>query len=177
MKKFLTILSLGILTTSAAHAGFLVDPYLGYIVSGTTSATPAPTVSGNELGVRLGWDWMGFGAGLDATVSGTYSYAASGTTTSMTPMHYGLFASYKFPILFRAYATYFTNTKESQDSNNYITGTATKIGVQYTGLPFVAIGLEMYSGTGKDRTTAGVTSSFTGTESQTRLVISAPFSF
>lgn len=176
MKKLLSIFAITLLAGVSAHAGFLIEPYFGYIASGT--ATGNFTLSGSEIGARLGWDFLGFGAGLDAAVSGTTTFTpSSGSAINYTPADYGVFVCYKFPILFRVYASYFPTTKETDSTGAYENGNATKIGVQYTGLPFIAIGLESFSeNQTKYTNAAGTSSTVTGTESQTRVTISLPFS-
>jgi hypothetical protein len=140
MKKiFLSFVAL-ILVGAGAQAGILIDPYFGYVVSGSDSNSK--TITGSDMGIRLGWTTLGFGVGVDATVSGSYTYKNALGSTSSTPAHTGVFVSYQFPILVRGYATYFLNTKTSETVNSN-TGNGTKIGVQYTGLPFIALGLEI----------------------------------
>lgn len=163
-----------LLLSTVANADVLLDPYLGYVISG--SNTGGAKVTGNDLGVRLGFNTLGFGLGIDATLSGTYKYESSGVSTDATPSHQGVFVSYAFPILVRGYATYFVNSKLSSGAFTY-KGTGTKIGVQFTGLPLVAIGLEVLTSKYTDLEFSGSTVSISETETQTRLAISAPFYF
>lgn len=172
MKKFFAIFATVLVVGVGAQAGFLIDPYMGYALSGSTNS--GAKVSGSDMGLRLGLSTMGFGYGVDATVSGTYKHESLGVTTNYNPSHMGLFLSYKFPIIFRGYATYFLNSKITSGSTS-ITGNGTKIGIQYTGLPFIALGVEMYTMNYTEQDVAGVKSSTSGSESQTRLAISVPF--
>ena len=70
----------------------------------------------------------------------------------------GAYIGYDFPILLRVYASYFFDVKTTVDDFTLEfpvpigtqtitgleeTGTATKIGVSYTGIPFFAINLEL----------------------------------
>ena len=174
MKKlilgFVSIVLLG----ATAQAGIILDPYLGYAISGSNSS--GSKVSGSDMGVRLGFNTLGFGLGLDATLAGTYKYENNGVSGDMTPSHLGVFVSYAFPVLVRAYGTYFVNSKIS-DSTTTVTGNGTKIGVQFTGLPFIAVGVEIYNMNYTDVEISGLKASTSGTETQTRLAISAPFYF
>ena len=172
-KMILGLVSI-ILFGASAQAGIILDPYLGYAVSGSTSS--GSTVTGNDMGVRVGFNNLGFGLGLDATLAGSYKYENSGVSNSMTPAHMGVFVSYAFPVLVRAYGTYFVNSKVS-DSTTTVTGNGTKIGVQFTGLPFIAVGVEMYTMNYTDLEISGIKGSASGSETQTRLAISAPFYF
>lgn len=178
MKKLLGVLTISFLTTLSARASVLIDPYFGYMTSGSASFAPGASETGTEIGARLGWDFLGLGVGLDTILSGKYTYASSGVNVDVTPSLMGLFVSYKFPILVRGYATYFITAKEKNTAGDVYSGTATKIGVQFTGLPFIAIGLETYSGSYKDYTPAGGSSgSASETSTHTNFTISAPFNF
>lgn len=174
MKKLLTVFGITLLTGLSANAGLLLEPYFSYKMSGSASFAPGASITGNELGARVGYDFLGFAVGVDSTLSGKYSYS-SGLTAGSTPKNIGLFASFTFPILVRGYFTYIANAKESISGGEY-SGTGTKIGVQFTGLPFVAIGLETVSLSYKDLSAAGVTTSVSETGTHTNLALSMPFS-
>lgn len=170
MKKFLASFAALFLVGVSAHAGLLIDPYMNYAVSGSTSTSY--DVTGSEFGARLGLSTLGFGYGVDFVAGGSLTYKNSTTSTSYTPSGYGLFLSYKFPILVRGYASYMLESKITANGSA-TKGKATKIGIQYTGLPFLAIGLETFSGTYTE--TNGTALSPNTTDSQTRLAISVPF--
>ncbi len=172
-KIFLSFTAL-VLIGFSAQAGFLVDPYMGYMVSGSNNNNF--TISGQDMGIRLGWTTLGLGLGVDATVAGKYSYK-NGTTTDYSPSHTGVFVSYTFPILIRGYATYFFSSKVSSSSPTSVstTGNGTKLGVQYTGLPFIALGIEYYTMNYTEVEISGSKMSASGSESQTRLALSVPF--
>ena len=158
-----------LLISIQAQAGILIDPYVGYIVSGDASGE---SVKGNEMGARLGWTMLGFGIGVDAVLAGTYNYETSG---DFKPSGAGVFVSYTFPILVRGYVAYSPGMKLKGDPSTTVTGNATKVGVQYTGFPFIALGVETLSYSTTEVEIGGVTSSATGTQSQTRLAVSVPF--
>lgn len=172
MKKLLATITALTLLSFSTHAGILIDPYIGYIVSGSTST--GDTVTGSDMGARLGFTNMGLGFGADATVAGTHTYKNGGVSTDSTRSNTGVFVSYHFPILVRGYATYFVNSKISS-STATLTGNATKLGVQYTGFPFIAIGVEYFNANYTELDSAGVKSSVSRSESQTRLALSVPF--
>lgn len=176
MKKLLAAIGITLLTGLSANAGILLDPYFSYKMSGSSSFSGGASIAGNELGVRVGYSVLGFAVGVDTTLSGKYTYSSAGVTSDSTPKNIGIFASYDFPILVRGYFTYLANAKESGTGTEY-TGTGTKIGVQFTGLPFVAIGLETVSLSYKDLSAAGVTTSVSETATHTNLALSMPFSF
>lgn len=160
-------------TISFSHAGFLIDPFLNYSFSdeaeqdikttGATTVTSKYDIGGSpELGLRLGYSLLGFQAGLshgfsisDSDTEYTqsnqtfrYKYETSSSNT-------GLFLGYEFPILLRVYGTYFFSSKleftkdmdndSEDDKDDEFTGKGFGLGAQYTGLPFLAIGLEFKS--------------------------------
>ncbi|MEK6629090.1 MAG: hypothetical protein AABY53_10735 [Bdellovibrionota bacterium] len=172
MKKLLATITALTLLSLSAHAGILIDPYIGYTVSGSTSSNF--TITGSDMGARLGFTNMGLGFGVDATVAGTHTYKDATTSTDYTRSNMGVFVSYHFPILVRGYATYFVNSKISSSAAS-ATGTATKLGVQYTGFPLIAIGVEYYNMAYKDAEIGGIKFTSSVTESQTRLALSVPF--
>lgn len=164
---FMTVLSF----SQSSLAGLLIEPFLGYYSlttetegnNGSTSLDDTDDGSNSLMGARLGYTTFGFGAGLDHTIieNGESDIAAT-----------GLFLSYKFPILVRAYATYFA----SVPVDGLKAGTGTKIGFGFTGLPFVHINLEMYSIKWDDKDPAvGSGNSFESNMTGTALVISLPF--
>lgn len=143
MKKLLLALSM-LTFTSVAQAGFMIEPYVGYETgSSKQSGSPDSDYTGTTLGARLGYGMLGLSFGLDYTM-------ASGTIDETTPpdtdvdaTDMGLFVSYEFPILLRVYATYILSSKADVGQPEDIEGSGMKLGVGFTGLPFVVINLEM----------------------------------
>ena len=54
----------------------------------------------------------------------------------------GAFVGYDFPILVRAWATYFFDVTYSPETGSDLTATGTSFGVGFTGLPFVSLNAE-----------------------------------
>ncbi len=184
MKKgiFLFFLTMGLASFSSAN--ILLEPYLGVTVSGKSSGDDAK-YTGNGLGARVGWSMLGFGVGLDALLAANMSAKDDTGTTKSTVTGYGAFVSYTFPIMVRGYVSYFpTYTSKykwdtAQGSMDVeVSGASNKVGVQYTGLPFVALGIEFETATSKKVKVDGVenTNVTHSTLSFTNVVISAPFS-
>ena len=172
MKTLILLFSSIVLFQATSSAGVLLDPYVGYAVSGNNGGS---SVTGYDAGLRLGLSNLGLGAGVDVTLAGKYSYKNSTTSTTDDgkPLHTGVFVSYDFPVLVRGYATYFINSKVTTDTAT-ITGNGTKLGIQYTGLPLVAVGIELYTMKYTEVETAGIKVSTSGSETQTRIAISIP---
>ena len=181
MKTFLMVLSatfifLGI--NQEAKAGLLLEPYLGY-VSGTQKQTSKANYTGSEVGARVGYSFFGFAFGADYQM-GNYTDDSSPKDT-ITQGDFGAFVAFKFPVLFRVYATYVPSSelklKYSGGSSTLKDGTATKIGVGFTGLPFININLEMITAEYGKASTSGVSSTLSpkSKTSGYALSISAPF--
>lgn len=147
MKKLFAVCALMIGFSSVSHAGVMVEPYLGYEMG--TFKDPDGKMDGTQLGLRLAWTApLMFWAGLDYTmgVSGKFKPDSSilpdsdGTRTTAY-----LVAGVDFPILLRGWVGYgFTNTLKlgSEYGSEKYEGTSTKLGVSFTGLPFICLNLE-----------------------------------
>lgn len=108
--------------------------------------------SGAQYGVRLGVQHLGLMGGL--------AYTRSAYTLKITPLfqakgedkqkqdEFGVFVGYNFPILFRAWLGHFFSVKQSQTENgtygtsaDWNKGSATEIGIGFSGLPFISLNL------------------------------------
>ncbi len=170
---FLSIAS--VTFNQAAHAGLLLEPYVGY-VSGTAKGETSTDYTGSSLGARVGFTMLGFGIGADYEAN---TIVDDGSPKSdFTRGEAGLFLAYKFPILFRLYATYVPTSsiyvKQSGTTTTLEKGTATKIGLGYTGFPFININLEFNSAEYKEAKGLGTLTPKV-TTSGYALSISAPF--
>ena len=150
MKRIFAILAVLILGSQSAQAGIMIEPYLGYVVGGEIDdgggATADP--AGTLFGARLGFRTLGFMAGVDyqtGTIEAQdWTDNAEDSDSDVTDL--GVFVGYEFPILFRVYFSYFFDSKsEPEGSTGELEGSGTRLGVGYTGLPFVAINLELLS--------------------------------
>jgi hypothetical protein len=181
MKSFVKqigIIFLMVATYQTANAGLLLEPYLGY-VSGQYKQTSSYNFTGTELGARVGYTMMGFAVGADYT-SGSFTDDSS-TKNKMTVGDLGVFVAYKFPILLRAYATYVPSAKVKFDVSGadltFQKGNSMKLGVGFTGLPFVVINLEYITATYEEADIGGVTGTLSpkATSTAYALTVSAPF--
>ncbi len=127
----------------AAQAGIHVEPFLGYSLSGDwkDGSTSTDYSGGPHLGARLGYGMMGF------FIAGEYEQGSmtldSSPEVDFDQTNMGLALGFEFPILLRVYGTYMFNAKADEANSNKYEGTGLKLGVGYTGLPFVAINFEM----------------------------------
>lgn len=155
MKKLLSSVAIFLTVSMSANALIHVEPYLGYkLGSGEDSVAPITEYDfkTTTLGARLGVTTLGFMGGIDYSLaSGDWESTTGSTTTKVDSSQkmFGLFAGYEFPILLRAWATYFMDVKQEVKSgaNNgdEYKGNGIGLGVGYTGLPFVSLNLEYRS--------------------------------
>lgn len=162
--------------TSVTQAGILLEPYISLVLSGKSKEISDLKYSGNAIGARVGWSMLGFSVGLDALLAGTMTAKNDSGSNEFKPSGYGVYVAYSFPILVRGYISYFPTSVAKFDSLEY-SGTSNKIGVQFTGIPFVAIGVEAETMSITKQKVSGVTSDAEDTVSFTNLVVSAPFNF
>lgn len=136
--------------TGVAQASFLIEPHLGYNISGSGesgsgAALTKYSYSGVQIGARAGYQVLGFMAGLDFTRS-SYTFESKGITSTVNndvdKNEVGIFVGYNLPILLRAWATYyFSNTAKYSGISKETSGNTTELGVGFTGLPFLSINL------------------------------------
>jgi hypothetical protein len=147
MTRFLLAFAM-IFFGSQAFAGILIEPYAGYHIGKTKGGTdPSTNLKGLVYGGRLGYQTMGFQIGADY-LTGSISDDAS-PSSDYTPTDLGAFVGYQFPVLIRVYAAYGfapqTSVKTNGTTLKYHDGTSYKLGIGYTGLPFVNINFEYYN--------------------------------
>lgn len=160
----------------SVQAGILLEPYLGY-VSGKIKATTDANYKGTELGARVGYSLLDFAVGAE--------YAMTNFTDDSSPSvdikgaDLGIFASFKFPILVRAYATYFPSPEAKNSSGGISTtsksGNITKLGVGFTGFPFINVNFEYITGSFSKAEAGGVEVPFDLKTTAYAISVSAPF--
>lgn len=143
MKKYVYLLALLSLIQINAQASLLVDPYLGLNVSGSTKVGTLENSYDNvpvSIGARVGFAQLGFSAGLD--YQNTSSIKIENSANKYDATELGIFAGFDFPILVRAYVGYIFSADFKATGSNFDEGSGYKLGVGFTGLPFVSINLE-----------------------------------
>lgn len=180
MKSIVKLLSFVLLLGSAttAQAGLLVEPILGLNVNHKLEGGGDDLSGlGGAYGARLGYQNYGFQLGLDYLASST-DMDDDAFKNNFKSQDWGAFVGFEFPILVRVYAGYiFSSTGEAKlktgGSAKLEGGSGTKIGIGFTGLPFVDINVEYRRGTYDDVKFAGVKGSDVDFSS-TMLSISLP---
>ncbi|MGE0762217.1 MAG: outer membrane beta-barrel protein [Bdellovibrionales bacterium] len=139
----LAALFLGAGTIQTASADLYVEPYLGYIMGSSKNGSTETDFKGANYGLRLGYATLGLAVGFE--YEGGMLEDEATPSNDITPTNLGAFVSYEFPILIRAYASYFPKS-EAKFKNSLATttyeGGGMKLGVGFTALPFLTINLE-----------------------------------
>lgn len=127
---------------NTASAALLLEPHLGFNLGSTGDGE---SYNGAQYGMRLGYQQLGFMAGLDFTRSAfdqEMTYNGVTADQKMERNEWGVFAGYNFPILVRAWAAYyFANTTKNTSASTEYTGSTTELGVGFTALPFLSVNL------------------------------------
>lgn len=133
----------------AATAGILLEPYLGYVLAGQIKNGTTANYKGAVYGARVGYSVLNFAVG--AEYRGVNFTDDSTPQSTITAGDLGIFGAFTFPVLLRAYATYFPSPvfkiANSGTTFNYKAGNIVKLGVGFKALPLVNIGLEYTIGT------------------------------
>lgn len=126
-----------------ANAALLVDPYIGLNVSGSTKFGTVENdydSSPVSIGSRVGFSQLGFSVGLDYQITSGIKIENNSNKFDATEL--AVFAGFDFPILLRAYAGYIFSADFEASGSNYDEGSGYKMGVGFTGLPFISINVE-----------------------------------
>lgn len=150
MRHF-TILLVLFFLSGKTWAALLIEPVLGYNfatkadVEGYSNYTAG---SGVGYGGRLGYQALGtFQVGLDYLAS-SVSFSDSDFHKNLDTQEWGAFAGIRFPLFVKVYAAYiFSATGTNKDFKSdkklqMMDGSGAKVGVGFTGIPFVDINIE-----------------------------------
>lgn len=155
MRKLLGIIAITLGMSSAANAGILVEPYLGYMLGDLkwkvvgTSTEYTDSLGGVAYGLRLGYkfvlpwvalDYTGYGGKAKNGVPGGSDYDYSGSAL-------GGIVGVDLPVMFRFWGGYGLQNNMTQKGTNgnadlKYTGSYTKVGVGFKGFPMVSINAE-----------------------------------
>jgi hypothetical protein len=158
MKGIIQTFLLIILVTfvSRANAGVLIEPVIGYNFGTSLDVEDDEEYTGGTglaYGGRIGYQQLGLQLGLDY-LSSSVDMKDDDFDKNVDMSEWAAFVGFEFPVLVRVYAGYIfsaTATSESQGLDLEMNkGTGTKIGVGFTGLPFVDLNVEYRTGSFKD---------------------------
>ncbi len=153
MKKLLSIFSIVFGMSSLAHAGILIDPYLGYetgqvkytTVIGAVQGTN--DISGTTLGLRLGYKFIIPYVALDYSMSTGKSKPSSGTETDFSQTGLGIVVGASLPFVSPYIGYGISNESKIKDDgtgngDTTLKGTYIKVGVGTGFIPIVTLNFE-----------------------------------
>ncbi|MGZ3770600.1 MAG: outer membrane beta-barrel protein [Bdellovibrio sp.] len=143
MKKLLAVFALVLGFANTSNAGLMIEPYLGYEFGKTKDAIDG-SLSGSQMGLRLAYSApVLFWAGLDGTFgsSATLKPDSGSNETAKRTTVYGV-VGLNFPILLRAWYGYSFMDEVNFEVRGKAKGSGSKLGVGFTGLPFVSLNFE-----------------------------------
>ncbi len=154
----LILLILAFLVIPPVKAGVLIEPLVGYSLL-KLDGDDSNNAGGGSVGGRLGYQNLGFQLGVDYLRS-NFSVDNDDYKSDFAMSEFAGFIGFEFPILLRVYAGYIfqasASTKYRGDLGQgdgtqtydleFDKGTGTKLGIGFTGLPFVDINIEYRKG-------------------------------
>ncbi|MFA6239122.1 MAG: hypothetical protein WC635_17415 [Bacteriovorax sp.] len=146
------LLTITAFTSFSAKASLLIEPHIGYNVTGNADYSPDKTkYNGPQYGGRLGVQFVGLMTGLDYTHS-TFTHKTTAGNIGEADQkrdQIGVFAGYNFPILLRFWGGYYFSDKITQTSGAtyWAKGSGTEFGLGFTGLPFLSINAQYRTST------------------------------
>ncbi len=146
LRGLILVAGLALGLSNTASASLLLEPHLGYNISGTgDQGSTEYDYNGAQYGLRVGYQNLGVMVGFDYTKSSAEletKTAAATTKDDVSRNEFGIFAGYNAPILLRAWAAYyFSNTMEFDRTGTEYKGNTKELGVGFTGLPFLSLNL------------------------------------
>lgn len=143
MKKLIAVFALVLGFTSVSQAGLLLEPYLSY-ESGTQKGDVEGKMTGTSLGARIGWTApVFFWAALDGSTGTVTSKPDVGADDEGKRTSLYATVGVDFPILVRGWIGYGLMNEIKFDTAGKAKGSATKLGVGFTGLPFISLNVEL----------------------------------
>lgn len=140
MKKLLSVLAFATIAFSSvtSHA-LLIEPFIGYGMGDYEG----DDTTGLEYGGRLGFTLAVVDIGGEFAKGDFDADRDTGGDLNLETTDMGLFIAIEFPILLRAYATYFLSSEAKPGTGTKMEGDGGyRLGVGFTGLPFLSINLE-----------------------------------
>ena len=132
-----------------AAAGVHLEPYVGYGMGSWEMPGQSEDFTGMAYGGRLGYTMLGFGGGVEY-MGGSFKDKADVDPSTFKPKALGVWVGYTFPVMIRAYGTYFFDGKTTvsdSSGDSELTGSGMKLGVGFTALPFLSVNLEYFTNT------------------------------
>jgi hypothetical protein len=146
MKRLLsfgTVLTvITILTSNPSKASFMIEPYAGIHLGEVQSTNGSEDGHfGYGLGARAGYSFLGFMGGLEYSLA--FLSVDDSANSDLDQTEIGLYAGYEFPLMLRVWGSLLLNSEvDSSNLSQDFEGDGIKLGVGFTGLPFISLNLE-----------------------------------
>ena len=134
-----------------ANAAFYLEPFAGMLLSSSyESKLDEGTLSGSQVGARIGWTNTGLSLGLDGrrTSMQLKTDVSGNDDGEFTATQSGFFIGYEFPIRLRVWANYVFSSSATNDDDSDVSltgGSGYNVGLGYKLMSFISVNLEMYS--------------------------------
>lgn len=138
--KLITVLC-ALLMSVSAFAGGYFEPYIGYENGKIKSSSLDKDINGVTLGGKLGFSNLGLALGVDY-MKGNLQIQSS-PKVDFDTADLGGFVQYTFPVLLKVSGSYFLSSKAEFEDGTKIKGDGYKLGIGFTGLPFISINFDM----------------------------------
>jgi uncharacterized membrane protein (DUF485 family) len=127
---------------TCTFASLHIDPYVGVSYLNSTFAAVEHGADNLPLtmGGRLGYSKLGLSLGGDYETTSSMKF--KNRTQEYDATNIGFFMGYTFPILLRAYATYFVSANMKATGSEVKDGNGYKVGIGLTILPFIVVNVE-----------------------------------
>ena len=160
ISQVIVLLALFLGHSVQSHAALLIEPLVGFNLGSKFDFkfddSPAQNENysggkGGAFGGRLGYQNFGFQLGVDY-LNSSIDMNTSDFKTNISLSEWAGFVGYEFPLFLRVYAGYIfsangSTKKSTSESVDLSKGTGSKLGLGFTGLPFIDINFEYRTGT------------------------------
>lgn len=173
--KFLATIAAALLMSSSAFASLYLEPYLGYESGKLEDSTGSDDFTATPImGLKLGYGMLGFAGGVDYSFGTLKVDTTPSSETDVKDL--GVFVGFTFPIMLKVSATYVLDAK-GEANGTTSSGSGMKLGVGWTGLPFVAINFDMINYNYDEVEVGGATAAIDIDRKSYLLSVSLPLSF
>lgn len=169
------ILGTSVFTAQQAHAGLMLEPYIGYEFGKTSDTDSTGVVLGGRVAYSLP---VFFWFGVDYSLMAGGKVKTAGGDSDLTRSDLYAVAGVDFPILVRAWFGYgLMNTgtvKSNAGDAEASKGSNTKVGIGFTFLPLVSINVEMINHKDYEVKSGALTLTSTDSDNTTMVSLSLP---
>ena len=181
LTQFFLLLSLLLGFSSYSEAALLVEPVVGFNLGSKADISSFPDSysggSGMGFGGRIGYQNLGFQLGVDY-LNSNIDMNDDDWDSNLKVSEWAGFVGFRFPVFFKVYAGYiFASSAETKIGGadfDLSSGSGTKLGVGFTGLPFLDLNVEYRTGKFDEIKASGIDTGWTMDYSSILFSVSLP---